>query len=276
VTESGLIEYTLPFESSKHFKPLFEQIDSQKDHLNISSYELRVTNLDEVFTTIGHKADEKDEKELENKLVKAPSVRSVESGPLNPSEYLLPSVPFCSKLYVLFLRRFRMFFRDSKTLFLGLVLPIIYLGLGFYMGTVNFTSVGPTRWFDAPSLFPTPVEVHMNTQPIQGGVSVPDFVSPFLGKDEFSIAYNDLTYDQTFLQAILEQQVDYIDKNRGGTTRYGSYYFYNLDDSSGVYQSVVFTNLTSQDAAPAFGNYVLQNAIRHVCGNPDFKFATAS
>jgi len=64
-TEAGLYEYTLPFESSEKFKEIFEALDKNKDSLNVASYELRVTNLEEVFTTIGKKADEQEEREQE-------------------------------------------------------------------------------------------------------------------------------------------------------------------------------------------------------------------
>ena len=62
VTEAGLYEYILPFETASQFSKLFEQIDAEKEILNIRSYELRVTNLDEVFTAIGNLAEEAEER----------------------------------------------------------------------------------------------------------------------------------------------------------------------------------------------------------------------
>jgi len=109
-TEAGLIEYTLPFETSSYFKNLFEELDANKHQLNIASYELRVTNLDEVFTTIGRLADEQEERIQMQALVgggNQPALNaSVSSDSLpHPDEYINEQVSFLAKTKVLCCRK---------------------------------------------------------------------------------------------------------------------------------------------------------------------------
>jgi len=62
---SSEISFQLPTESSIHFGSFFTDFDNNLELLNIRSYSVGVTTLEEVFLKIGH--GEEVEKERENK-----------------------------------------------------------------------------------------------------------------------------------------------------------------------------------------------------------------
>jgi len=50
---SSEISFQLPLESSEHFKDFFTLLDQKLDELNVRSYGVGVTTLEEVFLRIG-------------------------------------------------------------------------------------------------------------------------------------------------------------------------------------------------------------------------------
>lgn len=58
------ITYQLPTEVSGQFKEFFKEFDENLDQLNIGSYGVGITTLEEVFLKIGHGEDDEDQKQL--------------------------------------------------------------------------------------------------------------------------------------------------------------------------------------------------------------------
>lgn len=56
------ITYQLPTEVSGQFKEFFKEFDENLDQLNIGSYGVGITTLEEVFLRIGHGEDDEDQK----------------------------------------------------------------------------------------------------------------------------------------------------------------------------------------------------------------------
>ena len=59
---SSEISYQLPTSSSKQFKKFFSEFDEKLDELNIRSYGVGITTLEEVFLKIGHGEELEQEK----------------------------------------------------------------------------------------------------------------------------------------------------------------------------------------------------------------------
>lgn len=58
------VTYQLPTEVSGQFKEFFKEFDENLDQLNIGSYGVGITTLEEVFLRIGHGEDDEDQKQL--------------------------------------------------------------------------------------------------------------------------------------------------------------------------------------------------------------------
>ena len=71
-------------------------------------------------------------------------------------------VPFLSQFRALCRRRTKIQIRERNLLIPELLFPIIYLGFGFYVSSLNFISDGANVLLTDPTLYPTPTFMRVN------------------------------------------------------------------------------------------------------------------
>ena len=146
--------YRLPFNESKKFVGLFEQIEREKEKMGVSSYGVSVTTLEEVFMRVGHGSEESNLDETK-KLSFEKSTAGIE-----PSEddfmgtqeafrnektgMVAESKVFFVHTKALLKKRMIYGMRDKKSFCFQLVIPTILVLLGLVLLTVRDKSDLPS------------------------------------------------------------------------------------------------------------------------------------
>ena len=148
---SSEISYQLPKEEADNFKQFFAEFDQNLDNLNIRSYGVGVTTLEEVFLKIGHGEEEttrmlgageqaKGEQNGSEGKIQQESKNTSFTNDQALDEYSITENPetfvFFLHLKVLIKKKILMQVRDGKTLAVDTLFPICLIILGMYLATI--------------------------------------------------------------------------------------------------------------------------------------------
>ena len=137
--------------------------------------------------------------------------------------------------------------RDYKSFVLEVICPILLVVIGLFISNINFTSNSFPKELSL-ALLPKQTTTY-NLVPF--AVNDLDSSKIFISSDnEKFVNYS----NQQFYPDALSALVDYNKylSQKQNTENLSGYYVINTNNTSKVYDSVVFINLKSQDAAPIF------------------------
>ncbi|KAE8876271.1 ABC transporter A family member 1 [Phytophthora fragariae] len=140
------IAFQLPLDSSSQFPEMFRKLDENLHKLQVLSYGISVTTMEEVFIKVAEASDEDQQHTLQNR-VKQHAVSTQDSIPIvgdKPADGHYhgldrtgSSLPlgrsrsvFLTQMGAMIQKRFRMAKRDKKLFVVGLLLPVAWLIFG--------------------------------------------------------------------------------------------------------------------------------------------------
>ncbi|KAG7378543.1 hypothetical protein PHYPSEUDO_009936 [Phytophthora pseudosyringae] len=140
------IAFQLPLDSSSKFPAMFRKMDENLSKLQVLSYGISVTTMEEVFIKVAEVSDEEQQHTLQNR-VKQHGVATQDSTPIvgdKPADghyhgldRTCSSLPlgrsrsiFLTQMVAMVQKRFRMAKRDKKLFVVGLLLPVAWLIFG--------------------------------------------------------------------------------------------------------------------------------------------------
>ncbi|GMF33894.1 unnamed protein product [Phytophthora fragariaefolia] len=140
------IAFQLPLDSSSQFPAMFRKLDENLRGLQVLSYGISVTTMEEVFIKVAEASDEEQQHTLQNR-VKQHAVNTQDSIPIvgdKPADGHYhgidrtgSSLPlgrsrsvFFTQMVAMIQKRFRMAKRDKKLFVVGLLLPVAWLVFG--------------------------------------------------------------------------------------------------------------------------------------------------
>ncbi|GMF31471.1 unnamed protein product [Phytophthora lilii] len=140
------IAFQLPLDSSSKFPAMFHKLDDNLHKLQVLSYGISVTTMEEVFIRVAEVADEDQQHTLQNR-VKQHGINAQDSIPIvgdKPADGHYhgldrngSSLPlgrsrsvFMTQMVAMIQKRFRMAKRDRKLFVVGLLLPVAWLIFG--------------------------------------------------------------------------------------------------------------------------------------------------
>ena len=269
-TASAEILFEIPMDSTHKFKAFFQELDENLQKLNIETYGISVTTLEEVFIRVS-RGDEGGTQEHRRSLgVSEPVVATdsptkpdkfdselLNSDEFNIAEHRVKGILFFSHFMALIKKRFIFSKRDLKGIVLEIFLPIVFVVLGLILLTqFSLYESQPARHMsfshydskqhvmyalESPNSAENSVYQYM-------GENAQDFYKAQV-QDVSSQNFNITGYDNNLF---LNRKVD--------PARLGAYYEVDNNkaaevDFSGVY---VFANSTAFQSAPTFaGEYAL-------------------
>ncbi|TMW59991.1 hypothetical protein Poli38472_000033 [Pythium oligandrum] len=135
------IAFQLPLETSAQFPSLFNDIDANLENLQVRSYGISVTTMEEVFIKVAEAANDEDvsghQKLVLGNSMKTHKVQTMDSGELpilgstdSPVVKSKPTSMFALHLIALVQKRYRIAKRDKRFGFVSLFLPIALLVSG--------------------------------------------------------------------------------------------------------------------------------------------------
>ncbi|KAG2819643.1 hypothetical protein PC112_g12108 [Phytophthora cactorum] len=140
------IAFQLPLDSSSQFPTMFRKMDESLSKLQVLSYGISVTTMEEVFIKVAEASDEDQQHTLQNR-VKQHGLNSQDSIPIvgdKPADGHYHGLErtgsslqltrsrsiFLTQMVAMIQKRFRMAKRDKKLFVVGLLLPVAWLIFG--------------------------------------------------------------------------------------------------------------------------------------------------
>ena len=269
--------FLLPKSSSQYFPEFFKKFDKELQNLQVSSYGVSMTTLEEVFLKV-EGDDSKKNAEIVDEIKRR---RTSNLEDLQGGEYTNYSISkeqikggcaiFLLHFVALFMKRFIMSKRNFKGFLVDLLIPSLLIIVGFGISTIDFYKNSSQRTLE-PSLFPLQQRVIYNTNGITvtGTSSASTLMSFLTPSADFSttgttstVGSSDTATLENFDDVIYNAaQVSPLDP-----FRYGHYYLYSLDFTNNQYKVVSFINNTSQDAQVAFPHFMYQAILKNIKGS---------
>jgi len=163
----GEISFQIPNAYQAMFIDFFKNLDENLDNLNIRSYGISITTLEEVFLKIGGMQDPGKLLDASHNL-KQSEVQS--EGPKEEtSDYSIKTgrtdFGFCSNLIAVLKKRFQIYSRNKKVIFNEMVLPALFMLIGVFIASRNVVFVSEGRVLE-PSRLPLQQRILMNEEPV--------------------------------------------------------------------------------------------------------------
>ena len=141
-TASAEILFEIPMDSTHNFKAFFEELDANMHKLNVETYEISVTTLEEVFMRVSRGDEGQTQKHrkalnLEEPVEAEPTPNAemfdsemLNSDEFNIAEHRVKGILFFSHFMALIKKRFIFSKRDLIGIMLEIFLPIVFVILG--------------------------------------------------------------------------------------------------------------------------------------------------
>lgn len=260
--------FLLPKCSAKEFPEFFKKLDNQLSNLNVSSYGVSMTTLEEVFLKVEGADVKEDAKAIKSILEKRKSILEdfeYEDYSISKEQISGECAIFWIHYVALFLKRLILAKRNYKEFIFNLIVPIILIVIGFGLATVQFFKDSDQRVLE-PSLFPLPQRLIYNTN-IQSGAGSPatligllepsSYFSPTAVTSAIGGTNTETlnTFDDILYNAA---QVNPLEPHR-----YSHYYFHTLDYTNHRYKILSWGNTTSQEAIVASAHFMYQAVLKN-------------
>jgi len=273
--------YLLPKASSKCFSEFFKRFDNDLNKLGVTSYGVSMTTLEEVFLKVEQdpeKAEIVDE--IRQKRISALEDDADEEYSISKEQIEGPFVVFGIHFWALLLKRLLLSKRSLKTFVMELLIPGFLIIGGFGLTKIKFLKDSPQVVLDT-SLFPDDQRLIYNSNAVvsTGGTDNPsDLINLLRNPSDFNITSDSGSYADS--QAGLEIYDDVL-YNAAQTKpispfRYGHYFFHTTDYSNHQYKVVTFANSTSQEAKPAFAQFMYEAILRKSIGSNTLNFTAVN
>ena len=262
------ITFQLPFKESECFKVFFEELDSNLEKLQIESYGISVTTLEEVFLRVA-KGDEENTSAVERKMsIKRSSTYGMENIKELDKYSIANSYEkgkcntFCIHFAAIFLKRLIHTKRNYLTLLVEIFIPVLLVIFALALTTIQIFVEADPRWFEYDS-YPTPQKFMINQDCVTfDGMVLQDFQNQMPSEFEaIQVLIGDGTSScvNDFLGAF---DTELFDNRNINPSRYGSIFLHNMNKASHKYEVTIFSNLSSQDSSTAFTNYFIEGLIK--------------
>ncbi|EAR97153.2 ABC transporter family protein (macronuclear) [Tetrahymena thermophila SB210] len=267
---SAEVCFQLQNEQISSFPELFKNLDSQLDALNIQSYGISITTLEEVFLRVAHL---KEEKKLLEKKKKEEEERIKNGNDKNKSDlgsqsqiaeledsFDLNKVRVTKKfelfkihMWAMFVKRAIYFKRDIRSLLCEVILPCLVIVFGLSLTLIKFIDESPAVSF-SPSDFPNPLNEVVSKSP-----SVPDNIADSIYSSFAS--YQSYNFEKDYASITTPDAWDQQVFSEKTTTSVGAYFITQVSSNQVSYVSQV--NSIYRDGAPFVINQMNVAAINY-------------
>ena len=274
--------YLLPKVSSQYFSEFFQKFDQKLEDLEVHSYGVSMTTLEEVFLKVENNPDAEFEGLDDIKF----STKEQQEEEKNLEDYSIANKQiegsvtiFWLHFIALIIKKFFLTKRNIKGFIIDLFIPTALIITGFGLTKIKILRDSPQRILDI-DLFPSQQRLIYNTIPVipTGSTDDPsDLIGLLSNQNNFNFtgdsnAYGDTqddieAFDNLLLDASLLLPLSPF--------RFGHYFFHTTDYSNHQYKIVSFVNSTSQDAHVVFPHLMYEAILRKSIGS-NLNFTTVN
>jgi ATP-binding cassette, subfamily A (ABC1), member 3 len=270
---SSEISYQLPNNAIHLFKDFFVEIDDNKAELEIKSYGIGVTTLEEVFLKVGDGVTEKPK-------IDHASINATPEERANDDYCLVDESVKGWSLRLLQIKamiksRIKINMRECRVIFLEIFYPTLLIAMAAVIQAINTTS---NNSFTSLSLSKVP-----NPQFVNWAYSESNGVTESMAKEFLSGYYNANTGPFTLSDKPLKIETDvmnvemekfdnYIMENVKKGEFFFSVFVRNIDKTTNTYDIVTLVDPTQSAAAGYAIQATMSLVMRDVTGDPDYTY----
>ena len=253
---SAEVALQLPLEAAGNFKNMFDEIDSKLAELNLSSYGISVTTLEEVFLNVAKVTTP--EKHYQKKITPELTPQDDLNGFDLRKEKMQGSWKiFKTHFAALVRKRVQYFKRDKKGLCCELFLPVLMILVGVLIGKGGFIKTPvPLPIVDDLYDYRLKVAYNPNVQ-TGGGPTDITFLPDYFNTNDFEFVQKDLTDVNSFNKAVYEMQGKDIVRS---PVNVFSFYTTTFDETAQSYKYTAFVDSRAQEGS-TFAMNKINNAI---------------
>ncbi|KAL4488927.1 hypothetical protein ABPG72_005714 [Tetrahymena utriculariae] len=260
---SAEIGFQLKNESISAFPQLFNSLDQNLQQLNIQSYGISITTLEEVFLRVAHLKDEKKEKlrleqlHLEKKRFSVEQ-QKIEDETMNEADnidFQKIRITNSSKLFFIhvwaqIIKRVIYFKRDVRSLLCEVVLPCLVVVFGLSLTLIKFIQESPAVEL-VPGNFPNPLNAVVSKDPSITSQVADGIFGSFVDNTFYNL---DKPYQTCTTPKLWDSEVF----NQKNTDSVLGYFINSVSPTTFMYTAEI--NTIYRDAAP-FAMNQMNNAI---------------
>ncbi|CDW85159.1 abc transporter family protein [Stylonychia lemnae] len=283
---SSEITYQIPTALSFKFKDFFPKFDQCLDSLEIRSYGISVTTLEEVFLKVGHGEDP-----VELQKAKEVVMKQITQTPDKNDDYSVAENHetgtinvFLIHLDAMIRKRIQLYKRNYNGLVVEILIPVLLVLIGLSFTRVRFLKDGPVRELK-PDTFPLKQRVQYNNEFFLNSSMTQSWTPTIFmenlpqSKDAFEATSRSYKNETNRTNVIWKFDED-VFKSRLQKPytpfRFGSYFFYEADQSKLMFKVLTFVNLTSQDVTAYFPQFMYESILKVALSKPNLKFKVSS
>lgn len=305
---SAEISFQLPLASSARFKDFFTDLDRNLDNLDLLSYAISVTTLEEVFLRVARGDQERGVRKSQETLTMKENILDLSKEhttqinvtdldnpdkDFNIAEHRVKKMLFLSHFWALIKKRWIYSLRDYKGLLMEILLPIIVITLGLALLTQFSLFVDQEKVDLLIDLYDTPQSIMYNYGLDTDAIQYDEYLDEFTTEEVYIGDLNDDSTDpvikrvmniyqdqqgndvELYEQDDDDNSIDYLDEllydeRDSDPYRYGSYYFAKATSNETVqqFEVVVFQNSSAYQSIPVFTSAMSKAILSH-CKDPD-------
>lgn len=283
------ITFQIPTEYAEKFKDFFVEFDTKLADLDLESYGVSVTTLEEVFlrVTEGVGTTQKNERESLTALNQDNEISAADDNQelpdadrmtLNPvsspdmnadHQDLIKDSTFGVNMNALFTKRLILYKRNWKGLCCEIFVPLILVIFGLSTSLITFFKNSPNATIQ-PDVLPLKQNILMNTLSASGGESTQSLFDNLPDQtDSFEWTQTTTTTNDDFYNEIFNTRLS------NDPVSYGSYLVYLADAVTFQYQVTNYVNITSQDVTGLYPQFLYEAILKDAIGS-DFNYTVVS
>ncbi|CAI2381272.1 unnamed protein product [Moneuplotes crassus] len=268
---SSEVTFQIPQSESVKFEEFFTELDNSLEKLQIKSYGVGVTTLEEVFLKVG----EQDEEEKPINLNRTFRINDSELG-YDDDYYSIAEESeqnvFFTHLYALCVKRFLMSFRKLKSSLLEIFIPMVFILTGLGLSKIDyFVDSSPIDL--GIGLFPGHHSMYISST--QEGQDLEAFANSF-DSDIFGINVIETPVGDTLYQTLSNFEETVFLEDQGyekQMSNVGNFVLHKLQNNrkEKVCQVFGFSNGFARDGAPMMTQSVLKSCLRVLLNRPEMQ-----
>ena len=278
------ILFKIPRENNNfNGKDLFKKLDTNLEELNIKSYSISMSTLEDVFINISEivKRKKLTKEEFEKEQIEKQKKYENNNKILYDNNNYHEKYSFCSKIRrdtkISIKKRLIQIYRDKKTFFLEILCPILLTLIGCIVGSIDILEKNETFPFHLNQITNDSQIIYYSTKVDNYNETIineifSNYSSEDVSKVKFEYIkldqiHNDIRDDINFTQKIYD--IKYV-KNRI-KNNYVGYLFTKFNEFSKNYKFSYFPDIASTQSTAIYLNYLLNNLVRYASKNKELE-----
>ena len=263
-------------------KESFIKLDKNLESLNIKSYSISMSTLEDVFINISEivkrkkLSKEEYEKEENEKMEKREKNNKILYDNSNYHEKYSICSKICRDTKISLKKRIMQIYRDKKTFFLEILCPILLTLIGCIVGSIDILEKNIIIPLHLNQVTDDSQIIYYSSEPeINNDTILKDIFSKYSSENKSNINFEYVNFNKTysieneiyFMKEIYDKK--YI-KNKI-KNNYVGYYFITINNERQEYEFTYYPDIVSKQTTPIYANYLLNNLVRYATKNENLE-----